>query len=44
MLGVCAKLEKNTGIDKLVFQIIFVLWFLSNPVAFWIYLILAFIL
>jgi phage shock protein PspC (stress-responsive transcriptional regulator) len=44
MLGVCNRLEKITGIDELVFQIIFVLWFLSNPAAFWAYLLLSVIL
>jgi hypothetical protein len=41
MLGVCQRLEEATGIDKLVFQLIFVFWFLSDPTAFWVYLILG---
>lgn len=44
MLGVCQRLEKITGIERLVFQIIFVIWFMSNPAAFWVYLLLAIIL
>jgi len=44
MFGVCQRLEEITGIERLVFQIIFVIWFMSNPTAFWVYLILAFIL
>lgn len=44
MLGVCHRLESITGIDKLVFQLIFVFWCLSDPTAFWVYLIMAFII
>lgn len=44
MFGVCQRLEEITGIERLVFQIAFVIWFMSNPTAFWVYLILAFIL
>ena len=44
MLGVCHELEKRTGIDRLVFQIIFVIWALSNPIAVGVYIGLAFIL
>jgi hypothetical protein len=44
MLGVCKRLEEITGIEKLIFQFIFIFWFISNPSAFWIYLILAFLL
>jgi len=42
MLGVCQRLEEATGIDKLVFQLIFVFLFLSDPTALWVYLILGF--
>jgi phage shock protein PspC (stress-responsive transcriptional regulator) len=44
MLGVCDRLEKITGIDELVFQLIFVFWFLSNPSALLVYILLSFIL
>ena len=44
MFGVCQRLEDITGIERLVFQIIFVIAFMSNPSVFWLYLLLALIL
>jgi len=44
MLGVCHKLERLLGVDALIFQIIFIIWFFHNPIALLWYFILAFIL
>lgn len=44
MLGVCHKLGAKLGIDPLLFQIIFILWFISNPIALLWYIGLAFLL
>jgi phage shock protein PspC (stress-responsive transcriptional regulator) len=44
MLGVCHRLGKIFGIDPLLFQILFVIWFLSNQVAFFYYLVIALVI
>lgn len=44
MLGVCFKLGKMTGIDPVLFQVIFVIWFIHNPVALFWYFLLSLIL
>jgi phage shock protein PspC (stress-responsive transcriptional regulator) len=31
MLGTCEKLQNKTGIDRFIFQILFVILFFSNP-------------
>jgi len=44
MLGVCQSLEKRIGIDRLLFQILFVIWAINDPSAILWYILLAFIL
>lgn len=44
LLGVCNRLGIKFGIDKLLFQVLFVIWFANDPTAFWWYLLLSFIL
>lgn len=41
MLGVCHKLGDKFGVDPLLFQILFVIWFLNTGTAFLVYLLLA---
>lgn len=36
MLGVCKRIGEITGLDPDIIRIIFVIWFLNNPIAlFW---------
>lgn len=43
MLGVCNKLGEKLGLDPLIFQIGFVIWFCYNPLALVVYLLLSLI-
>lgn len=43
MLGVCDKLGKKSGMDPLIFQIVFVIWFFYNPLALVVYILLSLI-
>ena len=42
-MGVCHKLGEKLGIDPIFFQIAFVLWFFSNPMAIVWYLVISLI-
>lgn len=44
MLGVCHELEKITGIDRFIFQVLFIIWFCHNSSAIFWYILLALIL
>ena len=43
MLGVCNKLGKKFGMNPLIFQMAFVIWFCYNPLALGVYVLLSFI-
>ena len=44
MLDVCKKLEAYLGLPRLLFQIIFVIWFFHNHCALGWYILLFFLL
>lgn len=44
MLGVCFRLGRMTGLDPIIFQILFIIWFFNDPMALLWYILLSVIL
>lgn len=44
MLGVCFKLGRLIGLDPIIFQILFIIWFINDPTALIWYIALSVIL
>lgn len=43
MLEVCSRLGIKTGLDKIIFQLIFIIWFLANPFSAFLFYIGTFV-